>query len=179
MPSETLELDIAPQLTGSEWTPSATTSSMPSWAILSDEPRNRRMLRYRFSGGELSITITGSVPTWMVPTLQSMGELLSLPENWDSYGALRVSPDRVNAAMTFMLETTLADTPVPSVVPTSSGGVQIEWHTKGIDLEVEFVTSSRLRAFFEDRRTGRCWERDLSSDLSDVAEAIATLSRRV
>lgn len=178
MPADTLELDIAPQLTGSEWTPSVTTAGMPAWAFLSDEARNRRLLRYRFPGGELSITIMGSPPAWMLPTLQSIGELLSLPENWDSYGASRIKPDLVNAAITFLLETMLVHTPTPSVVPTSAGGVQVEWHTKGIDLEVEFITSSRLRACFEDRRTDRSWEQELSSNLSDVADAIASLSQR-
>ncbi|HEY3241769.1 MAG TPA: hypothetical protein VGM03_00330 [Phycisphaerae bacterium] len=70
------------------------------------------------------------------------------------------------------------DAPAPAVVPTSRGGLQLEWHTRGIDLEIEFETPHRLRGYFHDHQTHTSWEKDLSADHSALLEAIAILSQR-
>ena len=177
MPAELLERRVPQRLTDSEWEPSTTTTTLPVQAFLIASPRSSRTLRYPFHGGEMVVTITGSPPPSVLPTLDAIGQLLNLPQNWDSYGARCVDPNCVSAALSLVLDVLRDDTPPPSVVPTSQGGIQLEWHTKGIDFEVEFVTPSRLRGCFEDRRSGTSWETDLSFDLRRMAEAISTLSR--
>jgi hypothetical protein len=47
---------------------------------------------------------------------------------------------------------------------------------RGVDLEVEFVSPSRVRGVFEDHRMGGDWEADLSFDLKRLNEAIGRLS---
>jgi hypothetical protein len=115
---------------------------------------------------------------WYAPTLAAASTLLQLPDNWDKQGAVRVKPAIVQAAMTLLNGIMLDDTPAPSVVPTVRGGIQLEWHTRGIDLEVEFLTPSRIQGLFEDQREGVSWEKELSSDLAPLREAIANLSGR-
>ena len=69
------------------------------------------------------------------------------------------------------------DLPSPSIVPTSRGGVQIEWHVKGIDLEIEVVTPHRFQASFEDAVTEEGWEKEITDAAQGMAPWVARLSR--
>ncbi len=124
------------------------------------------------------VEIVGDPPAWVEPTVQSLGMLLQLGPNWDSYGGSPIAPRCVAAALDLVFGALPYDTPVPSVVPTSGGGLQLEWHTRGAELEVEFLSATRVRGLFEDATSGRRWEKDLSFDLRPLVEAISTLSQR-
>jgi len=117
-------------------------------------------------------------PSWVLQTLQAFSHLLELPQGWDSYGAPPIQPSYIQAALSLLLGVMRDNTPVPSVMPTSRGGVQLEWHMRDVDLEIEFETPSRIQGFFEDRRTGESWQADLSADVSPFVRAISTLSER-
>ena len=45
-------------------------------------------------------------------------------------------------------------TPVPQVVPSPVGGVQLEWHEKDIDLELHITAPYECEVWFQDHRTG-------------------------
>ena len=50
-------------------------------------------------------------------------------------------------------------TPLPSIVPTWEGGVQVEWHRNGVDLES--MASGEIEFFFNDQSIeyeGQAWE---------------------
>jgi len=164
------------RLTDADWRPSATTTIMSWTAALSAQIRPHRALRYPFAGGEIIVTIPDSSPPWVVPTIERLGGLLALEQGWDSYGSPCIDPRYVGAAVRLILDAMQDDTPVPSVVPTSRGGVQLEWHTRGIDLEVEFVSPYRLRVFWQDQRTGQVSETEVIQDLRPLTMALATLS---
>ncbi len=83
--------------------------------------------------------------------------ILSLAPGWDSYGAPKISLRAVHLAQVLLLLTGTAST--ASIVPTSIGGVQLEWHTKDVDLEIECLPSGDARLFGEDRKTGASEER--------------------
>lgn len=114
---------------------------------------------------------------WFAPVRNSIRELLSLAADWDSYGASRVEPAFAASATTLLQTMMDAETPIPSIVPTASGGVQIEWHVNGIDLEVEVESTSRINVLYEDLRTGFSWETEFTSDLQKLRQVVATLSR--
>lgn len=135
------------------------------------------MLKYCFPRGEVIVTLPDNPPSWMVPTVEALGELLALPPNWDAYGAPRVDPAFALAAMRLAWETFPDNTPQPSVVPTSSGGLQFEWHTRNIDLEIEFLSPSRLHVLCEDLRSGQSWESEVNRDLKPLTDALAVLTR--
>lgn len=67
--------------------------------------------------------------------------LLQLPENWDSYGAPRLDPAVVERARLFLSRV--------SVVPCSDGAVQLEWHTHGVDLAIEFTVDGTAEVFVQ------------------------------
>ncbi|MGH7924591.1 MAG: hypothetical protein ACREQH_08385 [Candidatus Binatus sp.] len=112
---------------------------------------------------------------WLHSIRQNIGELLDLSDNWDSYGAVAIRPEFAASALGLLQSIMDSETLVPSVVPTNLGGIQIEWHAKGIDLEIEVESTSRISVWYEDDRTGVSWEEELSSDLSKLADAMATL----
>lgn len=78
----------------------------------------------------------------------AVDDLLKLPRNWDGYGADPIHP-RCKAMVLDVLDRVVQeDTPPPSVVPTRPGGVQLEWHTNGIDLEIEISPDGKLSLLF-------------------------------
>jgi len=107
--------------------------------------------------GELKITIEGETPAWLPPTVEKLAHILTMEPGWDSYGAEKIEPGCVVSAIMIALEVMRDDTPAPTVVPTSCGGVQLEWHTGGIDLEIEIRSSSVIFASYEDT-SGVSWE---------------------
>jgi hypothetical protein len=96
----------------------------------------------------------------------------------NSYRARLVSASATSAALQLLLSVTSDTVPKPAVVPTVRGGVQLEWHTRGIDLEVEARPDSRYSMAFEDDRTGISWEHESTADVEPVRAALAELTRR-
>lgn len=129
-------------------------------------------------GGKLVIEAEGEEPQWFLATAQALVELLYLQRDWDSYGALPINPEAVRFTLQLLSETMQADTPAPRVIPTTHGGVQLEWHIRGIDLEVEIQEPERIYVSYEDHRSGTEWETELAFDLTRLSDAISELSRR-
>ena len=71
-----------------------------------------------------------------------------------------------------------AKTPAPSITPGSHGGVMVEWHENGIDLEIEMERPGRLWVSFEDERDLIEEERELTSNLEALTEPITKLTER-
>jgi hypothetical protein len=69
-------------------------------------------------------------------------------------------------------------TPVPQVVPTPVGGIQLEWHEKDVDLEIHVTAPYETELWFKDHRTGAVISTELTSDLSPLQTAIQTLTDR-
>jgi hypothetical protein len=89
--------------------------------------------------------------------LSRLESLLRLASDWDSYGGRPVSPLAALSAIQFLLH--LGAQPRPSVVPTSHGTVQLEWHGADIDLEIECFPTGRGRLSADDAGSGRSEER--------------------
>ena len=166
------------RLTDQDWQVSNTTTTLPDRATLTGSPPGRRKLRFPFKGGEFVVEIPDDPPTWVEPTAQSLGELLQLEPGWDSYGARPVDPYCAAAALHLAFNMLADSTPAPSVVPTSRGGLQFEWHTRSADLEVEFLSATRVLGLFEDRVSGSGWEKDLTFEVQPLVDAISQLSQR-
>jgi len=69
--------------------------------------------------------------------LEILKQLRELPENWDSYGSPKIT-DAALASASVVL------TRPGQAVPTSLGGVQVEWHIDGVDLEIEIGPSGEI-----------------------------------
>jgi hypothetical protein len=125
-----------------------------------------------------STATMGEEPRWKHATVISLAKLLSLPDGWDSYGARTIERTAINWAVHVLEASAANDTPAPTVVPTSSGGVQLEWHDHGVDIELELLPSGAQWLSFEDLRGGQGWEGSLGSDLAPLGEAVKLLTQR-
>ena len=131
----------------------------------------------RRQGEELVISVEGDAPPWAAPTLQRMGELLELAPDWDTYGAYPISPNHINTALDLLVAVMRDDTPAPTVVPTNRGGVQLEWHTRGIDLEVETLAPHRFLVAFEEAAANQEREWELTTNLTPLVDCLARVSQ--
>jgi len=106
---------------------------------------------------EVQIKGSGSQPQpWLAAIVESIQRLLLLEENWDSYGGKRIT----SAAARGALEASLwmnNEVLQPWIVPTSAGGLQVEWHGRNaqgqeIDVEVEISPDGSTETSSEDWR---------------------------
>ncbi len=123
---------------------------------------------------------SASLGGWFEPTANAIVRLLELQQGWDSYGAAQVDQSLANATLKLLVDVLGDDMPVPSVVPTSAGGIQVEWHIAGIDLEIETLSRHRFAVYFEDARTGEEWDDEIMmGDWSQLNRIVALLAGRV
>jgi hypothetical protein len=78
------------------------------------------------------------VGPWVEVVTTRFVELLALRDNWNSHGACAISRSNILAAGRFLAAVMEPSTPAPIMVPTAGGGVQLEWHRAGFDVEVLF-----------------------------------------
>ena len=115
-------------------------------------------------------------PAWFGEAVASLNEVSRLPANWDSYGASPIRHSSGMAAMKLLSRVASETTPRPSIVPTVRGTVMLEWHTRGIDLEIEVLGPGQLHVAFEDIHSDVAWESDIGLDVTRVVECIERLS---
>src|SRR5262245_45803740 len=92
------------------------------------------------SGGRIRkpVIVYGDDPgptAWFDASVTGMTHILGLARGWDSYDARPVARRSAQNALTFLARFVEATTAPPAVVPLSDGGVQLEWHRGGLDVE--------------------------------------------
>lgn len=119
------------------------------------------------------------VPTWVATITPRLQNLMMLRSNWNSYGARTIQFSSLEAAIELLSRIMRPNTPPPIIMPTSDGSLQLEWHEKGLDLEVRIYSRSRFYVSVEDlRNRGRDWEGTITSNLARVKSAINDLTDR-
>jgi hypothetical protein len=115
------------------------------------------------------------LPPWFDPLMQGFVDLLTLPSNWNSYGADTIDPKVVFDAMTFINRLLGPSTPAPRVVPLSSGGLQLEWHRQGVDLELIFDRDEQPFFTYRNRANEEESEHALPADTGLLRSIIGNL----
>lgn len=115
---------------------------------------------------------------WQISVVEKLVEFSNLPNDWDGYGSPPVKWDAGMFALNVLSRVMLARTPAPQVVPSPTGGVQLEWHLAGVDLEFHIAAPYDCELWLEDHRTGRVVSASVTDDLSGLQEAVAMLSRQ-
>lgn len=104
--------------------------------------------------------------------MQGFVDLRTLPQNWNSYGASPIDPKVVQEAMNLMNGILSPTSPAPRVVPLSSGGLQLEWHRQGIDLEVVFDREEQPFFYYRNRVSGDEAEHALPQESAQLRSII-------
>ena len=86
---------------------------------------------------------------WLPDTLRKFVQLLDLPPNWDGYSARAVDPAILERALRVLLDVVPPGAPVPYIVPSPAGGIQVEWHERHADVELEFKVDGTASFFME------------------------------
>lgn len=116
------------------------------------------------------------ISTWFSATLKRITELLQLPSNWDGYGASEVRTEVARRALTSLLSLLDDDSPTPSVVPLSDGGLQVEWHRHSRSLEIEFPASGSASFYFYGGTSDEESEGLLPASNNEFRECLAQLA---
>ena len=105
---------------------------------------------------------TVQLPTWFLPSVKALVDLLNLPPGWNSHSAKRIAPQNATAALVVLGGLLDFDTPPPTVVPRVQGNIQLEWHSDRIDIEIYIDSPHSVRFFAEDAAKERFAEGPLS-----------------
>ena len=117
------------------------------------------------------------LPVWTRNIEDRLVSFLSLEKGWDAYDAPPPDFDAVVAAFDLLMMISEDSTPAPQVVPTPNGGVQLEWHERGIDLEIEVRSEFQFDVFYENLRTGEVREEEIMADLTPLRNWVGLLSQ--
>jgi len=129
----------------------------------------------RFARIDRRTSLLDDDPAWLEPLITRLTTIAQLPPNWDSYAAPQISIDAIRSAMNVMKFHTTWNTPSPEVVPMSSGGVQLEWHENGIDLEITCSSDGSIEFWTEDRRSSATSTGSVRRVSGELERAIAAL----
>jgi hypothetical protein len=117
----------------------------------------------------------GPIPAWVLPTAEAFAGVLELPPGWNSYNARAVDPRTIESAGRLLASVMEESTPPPAVVPTVRGGVQLEWHRNGLDIEIAINPSLPIAVYAVDNRTGEECESEWPSGGIDLSPWIRQL----
>lgn len=131
---------------------------------------------------QADITMTGTTadpsapqPAWIAPVAERLEAIRALPAGWDGGEAKRPDAWHAVEAFGFLWRLMRAATAVPSIVPLADGGVQIEWHRGGLDIEATFTAGPDRGLYFADLSTGYEFEGPVDAGIGELRDLIARL----
>jgi hypothetical protein len=92
----------------------------------------------------------GAEPSWWPAAIERIRELLALEDGWDTYGAPRIDRSIVELAVVFAWKFGRGIATAPWIVPTSLGGLQMEWHDGERTVEIAFNPGQPVHLYIED-----------------------------
>jgi len=113
---------------------------------------------------ELRVEIypTGQMSRRFLKCVEGVVDLLGLPPGWNSYSAKPIAARNAVRAIQVLADLMNAETPPPAVVPRVQGGIQLEWHTKEIDIEVYIDSPEEVSFIAEHAGSGESIEAPLA-----------------
>lgn len=152
-------------------------------AVLSSERLRPRDLVRRFISPPapplVHLPKSGSTPaneSWLTQATSHLEQLKVLTFGWDGQGGLPIEPALIEAVARFISsDLVLKVETKPDIVPTSDGGLQVEWHSKLIDLIIEVGSNTESSFYLSDLTTGIEREGLLDEAPDILASAFVTL----
>jgi hypothetical protein len=142
------------------------------------EPTITHEIRLRSTRRDIVVQFEGQAPPWLPVVLDRIEPLLELQENWNSYGALPISPDTVARGVELLGRCMEETTPPPQIIPTVSGSIQFEWHLRGGYLEFELLPNNRFGFYHKNFETGQEQEEESAEEVQLIRKALTQLTSR-
>ena len=111
---------------------------------------------------------SSSASPWSDLVADRLVQLLRLPAGWDGHNARPISRTLVDYACHLLPRLVRPGVPAPFVAPLATGGLQLEWHRNGWDLEIEIEAPGRLYVYVREVATDQESEFDLTDDLRQL-----------
>jgi hypothetical protein len=108
--------------------------------------------------------------TWQLEVQNHLLKYVKLQRGWDTYNAQQIGWDTGFFALSILNDFMRPRTPIPQVVPSAAGGVQLEWHQKGVDLELHITGPYQCELWFKDHQTPN--QPPISLELTDDYSAL-------
>ena len=119
-----------------------------------------------------------SVHTQLIQDLkQKCIEFTKLKFGWDGYDAIPATSETANLAMRIIDRLIKPNVPKPGIVPVCDGAIQIEWHVKNYEFEIEITKPTEVEVLFADSKTDEVYEFRL--DLTDEEHVYSVLSNYI
>ena len=113
---------------------------------------------------------------WQVAALRKICGFFELEDGWDSYQAKPVKLETGMFALQILNDLMKPGMPEPSIVPSSVGGIQMEWHTKKHDLEIHIAAPYDCEIWFSDNESGDTYEAPVVDDFSELTVRMESLA---
>jgi hypothetical protein len=112
-------------------------ATTPGYSRVSSAGQSATALPQFRANGTSTVTIeVEPTPAWLYVVEARLNELLALGPGWDTYGAQAIERSYVLDAVNLLVQLTPPDAPAPWIVPTAGRGVQLEWQTDDVEVEV-------------------------------------------
>lgn len=114
-------------------------SSGPAWATSSSAP-----VRPAEAQVEPQWNLTPFARDRLLENAQQILSFLQLESAWDGRRGNPLSIEAAGVAVQILLDVVSIERPSPQLIPLPSGGIQIEWHVAGNDLEIEIDSKGEI-----------------------------------
>jgi len=153
--------------------------SVMTAAVEQAAPVLRRVV-IRKRGSEVLVEVYANHPmsATFLKSVEAVADLLSLPPGWNSYAARPIDHQNAREAIRLLATFLRPNTPPPSVVPTVRGGIQLEWHTGGANVEIYIESQSDVSFFADDAVSGDSSDVPLSGHEDELRSWLNRLSRK-
>lgn len=133
-------------------------------------------------GGDTTITVdrdmktalgAGAVPGAVVNRIEAMSKLT---DDWDGYGSPAPEEQTLITSLRVLSQFMPTSVVAPAVAPTTTGGVQFEWHQGGWDIEVEVFPDGRAVAWGENQGTQETFYGSVEESREDLVLRLKQLT---
>lgn len=121
-----------------------------------------------FSGEAIS-------PEWLTDVLKKLEKISVYQKDWYSYGSEPIHRSSIQSALQIIENIIPLNPPPPSVGPTPSGGVQIEWNEKNFAIEIETHPNNTVSVYFEEGEDYDEQEYDLHTAIRVIHKLVSRL----
>ncbi len=126
--------------------------------------------------GQSSVLSEPDQPEWADHIKDQISAVLDLQEGWDGFGAGPIRHDVLAFALAILRQVMRPDTPSPHITPMSHEGVQLEWHTEAVDLEIEIEEPGAAWVSYVNHAKGIEEEREVTTDFFCLSDPVDRLT---
>lgn len=122
-----------------------------------------------------SLDLRRPKPSWQNEIVSTLCRYLELPEGWDTYGGKPLRHETGMFALQVLNGMMGPSIPSPQIVPVGDGGLQVEWHQNGLDIELYIAAPYDCELLVHDHYSEESKVTPLTSDFTSFSAALAIL----